>query len=121
MQEERREVYVTVTRPDQPERREVYVTVRQADRSDLKKLYAAMNRPSSRPTANEPALSKVLEEQEEQEEIELTVRTPKDLHRAAKAKAEAEDVTISQLVRWWLRAWVDGDLPTRPPTAEPEQ
>lgn len=47
--------------------------------------------------------------------VRLTVLTPRDLHEAAKAKAAAEDVTISQLVRWWLRAWVDGDLPARPP------
>lgn len=48
----------------------------------------------------------------------LTIRTPKDLHEAAKVKAEAEDVTLSQVVRWWLRAWIDGELPTRPPELE---
>ena len=50
----------------------------------------------------------------------LTIRTPKALHEAAKEKAEAEDVTISQVIRWWLRAWLDGDLPTRPPGLEQE-
>ena len=46
----------------------------------------------------------------------LTIRAPDDLHRQVKAKAALEDVTISQVVRWWLRAWVDGELPTRPPS-----
>jgi hypothetical protein len=46
--------------------------------------------------------------------IRLTILAPKELHDAAKAKADAEDVTLSQVIRWWLRAWVRGDLPTTP-------
>lgn len=54
------------------------------------------------------------------EQSKLTIRTPAELHQAAKDKAAAEDVTISQVIRWWLRAWVDGEMPTRPPTTETE-
>ena len=54
------------------------------------------------------------------EKVRLTILTPRDLHEAAKVRAETEDVTISQLVRWWLRAWLDGELPTRPPGLEQE-
>jgi hypothetical protein len=51
--------------------------------------------------------------------IRLTVLTPRELHEVAKAKADAEDVTLSQLIRWWLRSWVRGDLPTpSPPESE---
>jgi predicted HicB family RNase H-like nuclease len=54
-------------------------------------------------------------------EVKLTIRAPRELHEAARAKAEAEDVTISQVIRWWLRAWVRGDLPTPSPSErEPE-
>lgn len=54
------------------------------------------------------------------EQTKMTIRIPRDLHAAAKARAEAEDVTISQIIRWWLRAWLDGEIPTRPPgMAEP--
>ena len=45
-----------------------------------------------------------------QAEVRMTIRVPKGLHEAAKAKAKAEDVTISQIVRWYLKAWVQDEL-----------
>jgi len=50
--------------------------------------------------------------------VRLTVLTPRWLHTAAKEKAEALDLTVSQAVRWWLRAWVAGELEAEPPQAE---
>lgn len=53
------------------------------------------------------------------DDVRLTVVAPKELHEAAKAKADAEDVTLSQVIRWWLWAWVRGDLPT--PSPQPRE
>jgi len=55
------------------------------------------------------------------DEVRMTIRVPRELHEAAKAKAAAEDVTISQLVRWYLRAWVQGETSRILPRSEPEQ
>ena len=52
--------------------------------------------------------------------LAATFLAPRRLHEAAKARAEAEDVTLSQVIRWWLWAWVRGELPT-PTPPEPEQ
>ena len=54
-------------------------------------------------------------------EVKLTIRVPKELHEAAKAKAEADDITLSQAIRWYLRAWVQGELSPTLPRSEPEQ
>lgn len=48
-------------------------------------------------------------------ETRLTIRLPKELHDAAKEKADANDVTLSQVIRWYLRAWSQGEVPTYPP------
>lgn len=55
------------------------------------------------------------------EEARLTVRVPRELHVAAKAKAEAEDLTISQVVRWFLRAWVQDEISPILARSEPEE
>ena len=55
--------------------------------------------------------------------VRVSFQMPIELRDAAQQKAQAEDVTVSQVVRWYLRAWVDGDIPTRPPRppkAEPD-
>lgn len=36
----------------------------------------------------------------------ITFRVSQDLHEQAKAKAKREDVTISQVLRRYLREWV---------------
>jgi hypothetical protein len=54
------------------------------------------------------------------DEARMTVRMPRELYEAAQAKAKAEDVTISQLVRWYLRAWIQGDTPRILPHSPPE-
>ena len=35
------------------------------------------------------------------------IRLPEDLHDKAKAKAEREDITLSQVLRRALREWVE--------------
>ena len=42
-------------------------------------------------------------------EERLTLRIEPELKRAAQAKAKAEDLTLSQAVRRFLRAWVAED------------
>ena len=49
------------------------------------------------------------------DEVRLTVRVPRELHEAAKAQALADDVTLSQAIRWYLRAWVQGEVVPTPP------
>ena len=46
------------------------------------------------------------------ENARLTLRVPQELYDQAKAKAEREDITLSQLVRRFLREWVEGNQPT---------
>lgn len=48
-------------------------------------------------------------------EMRVSFRAPGHLVQEAKDKAKTEDVTLSQVMRWHLRAWVRGELPTRPP------
>jgi predicted DNA binding CopG/RHH family protein len=55
-----------------------------------------------------------------QDEVRVTIRVPRGLYEAVKAQAKADDVTMSHAIRWWLRAWVQGDLSPRPPRGEPE-
>lgn len=45
-------------------------------------------------------------------DVRLQVRVPRELYQEVMAKARAEDVNLSQLVRWALRAWLRGDIPT---------
>ena len=42
--------------------------------------------------------------------VKLTVLLPSSLRKAAKAKAKAEDTTVSQWIRRQIREWVK-DLP----------
>ena len=44
------------------------------------------------------------------DETRMTIRLPRDLLEAAKSKAQADDVTVSQAVRWFLRAWIQDEL-----------
>jgi antitoxin component of RelBE/YafQ-DinJ toxin-antitoxin module len=44
------------------------------------------------------------------DEARVTVRVDRGLREAAMARAEQEDLTVSQAVRWFLRAWVQGDV-----------
>jgi hypothetical protein len=54
------------------------------------------------------------------DEVRLTIRVPKDLHQAAKGKAADDDVTLSHVVRWYLRAWIEGKAPLFPPSESSE-
>lgn len=40
----------------------------------------------------------------------LVIRTPLDLHRAVLAKAASEGLTLSEIIRAWLVAWLRGEL-----------
>lgn len=42
----------------------------------------------------------------------FVIRTPLELHQAAKQKAAAEGLTLSDLIRTWLAMWLNGDLPS---------
>ena len=46
------------------------------------------------------------------DDARLTLRVPQELYEQAKAKAEREDVTLSQVVRRFLREWVKDSQPT---------
>jgi len=50
-------------------------------------------------------------------EERLTLRIDRELKEAARAKAEAEDLTLSQVVRRLLRKWITED----PPESEEEE
>ena len=51
--------------------------------------------------------------------VKLTILVPRELREAAKAKALAEDTTISHFVRRKLREWVKGE-PTEEEEKSPE-
>lgn len=40
----------------------------------------------------------------------MTIRVPKELHKAARMKALESDVTLSDAVREFLRRWVEGEI-----------
>jgi len=44
-------------------------------------------------------------------ETKLTIRLSKELHDAVREKTDANDVTLSQVIRWYLRAWSQGEAP----------
>ena len=53
------------------------------------------------------------------EQTRMGLRIDADLLRAVEAKAKAEDLTVSQVVRRLLRAWVAEDAPKpQPKSAE---
>ena len=47
----------------------------------------------------------------EQNDVRLAIRIPRELRDAANAKARREDLTVSQVVRRFLREWVKDDPP----------
>ncbi len=51
----------------------------------------------------------------------LTIRLPRELRQAAIEKAATYDITLSHVVRWYLRAWLKGDAPLFPPESEEEE
>jgi len=55
-------------------------------------------------------------------EHKMTVRIPRELHKAAKVKAVQSDVTLSEAVREFLRLWVAGEieLPAHTEEEQPE-
>ncbi len=50
----------------------------------------------------------------------MTLRIPRELHKAARLKAVESDMTLSDAVREFLRLWVAGqvELPPRPKIEE---
>ena len=42
-------------------------------------------------------------------DVRLSIRIPADLREAALHKAKREDLTLSQVVRRFLRKWIDED------------
>jgi predicted HicB family RNase H-like nuclease len=42
----------------------------------------------------------------------FVIRTPLDLHREALAKAAAEGLSLSDIIRTWLSMWLRGELET---------
>jgi hypothetical protein len=46
-----------------------------------------------------------------QQTSRLSIRIPRDLHHAALERARRQDLTLSQVVRHYLRDWVEEDLP----------
>jgi hypothetical protein len=51
----------------------------------------------------------------------LSVRIEADLLEAALKKAEAEDLTVSQVVRRFLRDWVKDDPPQEEEESQPKE
>jgi hypothetical protein len=45
-------------------------------------------------------------------DVKLTIRIPLELREAAKEKAAREDLTLSQVIRHYLREWIKNDPPT---------
>ena len=43
-------------------------------------------------------------------EHKMTIRIDKELHKAAKLKAVESEITLSEIIRDFLRLWVDGEL-----------
>jgi predicted HicB family RNase H-like nuclease len=42
----------------------------------------------------------------------FVIRTPLELHRAVLAKAAAEGLSLSDIVRTWLSMWLRGEIVT---------
>ncbi len=54
-------------------------------------------------------------------EVRLALRIDPELKEAAQAKAKAEDLTLSQVVRRLLRNWIIDDPPTEQEKEQQEQ
>ncbi len=48
----------------------------------------------------------------------ILVQMDFDLHRAIRAKAVEAGLSLPEIMRQWLRAWLGGNLPTPPPESE---
>ena len=48
----------------------------------------------------------------------ILVQMDYDLHRAVRAKAVEVGMSLPEITRQWLRAWLAGNLPTPPPESE---
>ena len=48
-------------------------------------------------------------------DTQYQVRLPSSLLEAARTKAAKSDITLSLVLRWYLRAWVEGKAPLFPP------
>ncbi len=44
----------------------------------------------------------------------ILVQMDYDLHRAVRAKAQEAGMSLPEIMRQWLRAWLAGNLPTPP-------
>jgi predicted HicB family RNase H-like nuclease len=57
------------------------------------------------------------------EDHKMTIRIPRELHKAAKVKAAESDVTLSEVVREFLRMWMAGqiELPSQAKEEEESQ
>ncbi len=54
----------------------------------------------------------------EQKKVRISFQLPEELRDAAQEKARIEDVSVSQVLRWYLRAWVNGEAGTMPPESD---
>ena len=54
-------------------------------------------------------------------EHKMTIRVPKELHKAARMKALESDVTLSEAIREFLRRWVKGEIELLTQEETPEQ
>jgi antitoxin component of RelBE/YafQ-DinJ toxin-antitoxin module len=50
----------------------------------------------------------------EQKDVRLSIRIPRELRDAALEKARREDLTLSQVVRHFLRQWLAENPPPEP-------
>ena len=51
---------------------------------------------------------------EKTDDVRLGIRIPRELRDAALEKARRQDLTLSQVVRHYLRAWLAADPPEEP-------
>jgi len=56
----------------------------------------------------------------DQKDVRLSIRIPRHLRDAALEKAKREDLTLSQVVRRFLREWIAEDPPDEPEQGRPE-
>ena len=54
------------------------------------------------------------------DKVKVTFLSSVELHQAAKDKAAAQDMSLSQVFRWLIGAWVRGNIAARPPGPEQE-
>ena len=64
--------------------------------------------------------SQLLEFKTQDQEKRITVKVPASLHRAVKAKGALQDMTMSDVVRLFLEAWIAGKIELPAPESESE-